>query len=65
MCRFISFSVTKISRKHGRNPQGSMSEQDIDDLLELKNEVFETMDISNDLISEDFARCVFKVLLVW
>ena len=50
--------LLKFQEKHGRNPEGSTSEQDIDDLLKIKNEVFESLDISNDLVTEDFARFV-------
>jgi hypothetical protein len=54
---FISV-LLRFQEKHRRNPEGSTSEQDIDDLLKMKNEVFESLDISQDLVLEDFARSV-------
>ena len=48
--------LLRFQEKHGRSPQGSSSEQDIDDLHKMKNDVFESLDISEDLVSEDFAR---------
>ena len=50
--------LLRFQEKYGRNPEGSTSEQDIDDLLKIGSEVFESLDISKDLVSDDFARCV-------
>ncbi|CAB3977355.1 SUMO-activating enzyme subunit 1 [Paramuricea clavata] len=53
---FIFQVLLRFQEKYRRNPEGSTSEQDIDDLLKMKNEVFESLDISQDLVLEDFAR---------
>ena len=59
---FLCISVLlRFQEKHGRNPEGSSSQQDIDDLLKMKNEVFESLDISKDLVTEDFARFVHNL----
>ncbi|XP_028418274.1 SUMO-activating enzyme subunit 1-like [Dendronephthya gigantea] len=52
---FIFQVLLKFQEKHGRNPQSSTSKQDLDDLVQIKNEVFESLDISDVLVLENFA----------
>lgn len=56
--------LLKFQKKHGRNPQSSMSKQDLDDLIQIKDEVFESLDISNVLDLEDFARFEVHFLVI-
>lgn len=53
--------LLKFQEIHGRNPGSPTSEQDKDDLVKIKNEVLELMNVSQDLV-EDFARFVYSAL---
>ena len=53
--------LLKFHEKHGRNPQGSTSKQDVADLLEMKDKVLESLDVTKDLVCEDFARLACTV----
>ena len=52
----INLVLLKFQEKHGRNPQGSTSKEDVEDLLKLRDGVFESLKISRELVPDEFAR---------
>ena len=47
--------LLKFQENHGRNPQGTTSKQDIDDLIQIRDEVFESPELRG-FLPDDFAR---------
>ena len=48
--------LLKFQEKHGRNPQGTTSRQDVEDLLKFRDDVLESQKVSKELVPDDFAR---------
>ena len=48
--------LLKFQEKHGRNPQGSSMKEDVEYLLRMRDEVVESLQPLEGVLSDDFAR---------
>lgn len=53
---FVLQVLLKFQEKYGRNPQGTTSRQDVEDLLKFRDDVLESLKVSKELVPDDFAR---------
>lgn len=56
---FIIFSVLlEYQQRFGYYPKKLDSNKELDKLLDVRNDVFDSLRVDNDLLAEDFSRLV-------